>query len=310
MKEKTLVVMAAGMGSRFGGLKQIEPVGPHGEFILDYSIYDAIKAGFNKVVFVIKEENSEVFKNTIGKRIEDKIKVEYAYQSLSDLPSGFNVPVDRVKPWGTGHAIYAARKYINGSFGIINADDFYGRDAFMVLSNFFDTRENSDKYIYGIVGYEVGKTMTENGSVKRGVIETDNFNNIESIEECTISKNDFGDIIADPLDLLSGKETGNTRILKEDYPVNMNLIGVDETFMEYLSNDLENFLNNMKDPLKSEYGLPYALLKSMREGVSNIKLLTTTSKWYGMTYREDLVELKNGINKLIEDGEYKEDLWS
>ena len=310
MKEKTLVVMAAGMGSRFGGLKQIEPVGPTGEFILDYSIYDAIIAGFNKVVFVIKEENSEIFKSTIGKRIEDKIKVEYAYQLLNDLPSGFNVPDGRIKPWGTAHAIYAARKYINGDFGIINADDFYGRDAFMVLSKFFDEKENSDKEVYSIVGYHVGKTMTDHGSVKRGVIECDSNNNLVSIEECTISKNDSGEIIADPLDLLSGKETGNIRVIDEEYPVNMNLIGVDKSFMNYLENDIVNFLNNMKDPLKSEYGLPYVLLKTMREGKSIVKLLNTTSKWYGMTYREDLEELKSGINKLISEGEYKEDLWS
>ncbi len=309
MKEKTLVVMAAGMGSRFGGLKQIEPVGPSGEFILDYSIYDAIKAGFNKVVFVIKEENSEVFKSTIGVRIEDKIEVNYAYQRLDDLPEGFNVPIGRVKPWGTAHAIYAARKYINGPFGIINADDFYGRDAFMVLSNFFDNL-NNDETTYSIVGYNVGKTMTEYGSVKRGVIESDENNNLLSIEECTISKDSNGKIIADPLDLLSGKETGNIRELKEDYPVNMNLIGVDKSFINYLEEDIVNFLNNMKDPLKSEYGLPYVLLKTIRVGKSTVKLLTTTSKWYGMTYREDLVELKSGIKKLIDEGIYKEDLWS
>ena len=300
----TLVVMAAGMGSRFGGLKQIEPVGPHGEFILDYSIYDAIRAGFKKVVFVIKEENYEVFKNTIGKRIEEKIKVEYAFQKLDDLPEGYSVPDGRIKPWGTAHAIYAAREFINGDFSIINADDFYGKDAFLVLADFFKNKDSkSAKNQYAIVAYHVGNTMTENGAVKRGVCKSDEEGNLVSITECSIDKNEEGKIIANPL------ETDEYYEVDFETPVSMNLMGVDKSLVDYIKDDFIYFLEHMKNPLTSEYGLPAALLDTIRKDMSNVKLLKTSSKWYGMTYREDLEELKNGINSLIEKGDYKEDLW-
>ncbi len=303
--ELTLVVMAAGMGSRFGGLKQIEPVGPHGEFILDYSIYDAIRAGFKKVVFVIKEENYEVFKNTIGKRIEEKIKVEYAFQKLDDLPNGYSVPEGRIKPWGTAHAIYAAREFINSDFAIINADDFYGKDAFLVLADFFKNKDSkSAKNQYGIVAYHVGNTMTENGAVKRGVCESDEEGNLVSITECSIDKNEMGKIIANPL------ETDEYYEIEFDTPVSMNLMGVDKSLVDYIKSDFVFFLEHMKNPLTSEYGLPAALLDTIRKDMSEVKLLKTSSKWYGMTYREDLEELKNGINSLIEKGDYKEDLWA
>lgn len=302
-KELTLVVMAAGMGSRFGGLKQIEPVGPNGEFILDYSIYDAIRAGFNKVVFVIKEENYELFKNTIGNRIESKIKVEYAFQKLEDIPEEYEVPENRVKPWGTAHAIYTVRDYINGDFGIINADDFYGKDAFQVLSDFFKNKEVKDKNIYSIVGYKVGNTMTENGAVKRGVCKVDEEGNLKSITECSIDKNEEGKIIANPL------ETDEYFEVDFDDPVSMNLMGVDKTLIDYICQDIKYFMEHKKDPLTSEYGLPAALLDTVRKGMSEVKLLKTESKWYGITYREDLDELKNGINSLIEKGVYKKDLW-
>lgn len=303
--ELTLVVMAAGMGSRFGGLKQIEPVGPHGEFILDYSIYDAIRAGFKKVVFVIKEENYEIFKSTIGKRIEEKIKVEYAFQKLDDLPNGYSVPEGRVKPWGTAHAIYSAREFINGDFAIINADDFYGKDAFLVLADFFKNKDRkSAKNQYGIVAYHVGNTMTENGAVKRGVCESDEEGNLVSITECSIDKNEMGKIIANPL------ETDEYYEIEFDTPVSMNLMGVDKSLVDYIKSDFVFFLEHMKNPLTSEYGLPAALLDTIRKDMSEVKLLKTSSKWYGMTYREDLEELKNGINSLIERGDYKEDLWA
>ena len=302
-KELTLVVMAAGMGSRFGGLKQIEPVGPNGEFILDYSIYDAIKAGFNKVVFVIKEENYELFKSTIGNRIESKIKVEYAFQKLEDIPEGYEVPEGRVKPWGTAHAIYTARDYIGGDFGIINADDFYGRDAFQVLSDFFKNKEVKDKNIYSIVAYKVGNTMTENGAVKRGVCKVDESGNLKSITECSIDKNEEGKIIANPL------ETDEYFEVDFDDPVSMNLMGVDKTLIDYIKEDIKYFMEHKLNPLTSEYGLPSALLDTVRKNMSEVKLLKTESKWYGITYREDLDELKRGINSLKEKGDYKEDLW-
>ena len=189
MKDKTLVIMAAGMGSRFGGLKQIEPVGPNGEFIIDYSIYDAIKAGFNKVVFIIKEENYEIFKKTIGDRINGHIAVDYVFQKLDNLPEGYSVPMNRVKPWGTSHAIMSCYLKVNEDFIVINADDFYGRDAFMVASKFLDDRAKNNWQEYAIIGYRAINTITENGAVKRGVCELDGIylkNLIES--ELTLAK--------------------------------------------------------------------------------------------------------------------------
>lgn len=198
MKEKdlTLLIMAAGMGSRFGGLKQIEPVGPNDEFIIDYSVYDAIKAGFNKIVFIIKKENYEVFKETIGKRIEDKIKVEYAFQDLNNLPAGYTCPPDRTKPWGTAHAILAAKDIIHEPFAIINSDDFYGRDAYQVISKFLNDEKKENTY--ALVGYHVKNTLTENGSVKRGVCKINN-NLLESIIESSVIEEN-GIITASPLD--------------------------------------------------------------------------------------------------------------
>lgn len=302
--ELTLVVMAAGMGSRFGGLKQIEPVGPNGEFILDYSIYDAIRAGFNKVVFVIKEENFEIFKNTVGKRIEEKIKVEYAFQKIDDVPEGVNIPSERIKPWGTAHAIYAARNYINGDFGIINADDFYGKDAFQVLADFFKNKgTNNEKNLYGIVAYHVGNTMTLYGAVKRGVCFCDEDNNLVKTVECSVDKNEDGDIIASSL--------LTDEVFKLDFtsPVSMNLIGCDKSFMTYLEKDITKFFNNLTDELKGEYFIPNVLLGTIKDNYADVKMLSTTSKWYGLTYKEDLKDLKEGIKELINKGEYKENLW-
>ena len=191
----TLLIMAAGMGSRFGGLKQIEPFGPNGEFIIDYSIYDAIKAGFNKVVFIIKEENYDIFRETVGKRIEDKINVEYAFQRLEDIPEEFTLPEERIKPLGTGQAILSSKNVIHENFAVINSDDFYGRDAFLVAANFL---KNTDSNTYGMVGYKVVNTLTENGSVKRGVCEADNDYLTKIIESSIIKEN--GVITASPLD--------------------------------------------------------------------------------------------------------------
>ena len=195
-KELTLVILAAGMGSRFGGLKQVEPIGPNGEFLLDYSIYDAIRAGFSKVVFIIKEENYDLFRETVGKRIEGKIKVEYAFQDIKDIPDEVIVSEDREKPWGTGHAVLAARKVVDGNFVMINSDDFYGRDAYIKIKEFFDNL--TDPNCYAMVAFRVSNTMTENGSVKRGVCESkDGY--LTNIIESSIEKVD-DKIIASPLD--------------------------------------------------------------------------------------------------------------
>lgn len=298
-KDLTLLVLAAGMGSRFGGLKQIEPVGPNGEFIIDYSVYDAIEAGFNKVVFIIKEENYELFKETIGKRIEDKIKVEYAFQKLEDVPEGVEIPKDRVKPLGTSHAVYAARNVIKENFATINADDFYGRDAYMKAAEFLKNCKDNE---YGNVAYKTGNTLTENGSVKRGVIFENNGNLTRLVESGIVEKNGLAE--CSPLD---GSETFTTSL---EQPVSMNLFCLTPKIMEYISNNIKVFFTDPNNDLNtSEYLLPNAVFASSVEENNPIKVITTDSKYLGMTYREDLEVLKAGIKDLVDKGVYKNDLW-
>ena len=298
-KDLTLLVLAAGMGSRFGGLKQIEPVGPNGEFIIDYSVYDAICAGFNKVVFVIKEENYELFKNTIGKRIEDKIKVEYAFQKLTDVPEGIEIPKERVKPLGTAQAIYAARFVINENFAIVNADDFYGREGLMKAAEFLRNAKDGE---YANVSYKAGNTMSENGAVKRGVIFHEN-GYITNLVESSIEEVN-GKVIATPL---SGDETFE---IDKDTPVSMNLFCFTPKIFDYIKDNMKSFFLSQTDLLKCEYLIPTVAFESSKYNNKPIKYIQTDSKYYGMTYREDLEELKNGILKEIENGTYKKDLWS
>jgi len=296
----TLLILAAGMGSRFGGLKQIEPVGPNGEFIIDYSIYDAIKAGFNKVVFIIKEENYEVFKETIGKRVEDKINVEYVFQKLEDLPEGYTCPSDRVKPWGTAHAILAARNNISEPFAIINADDFYGRDAYFVASKFL--KEEKEKDEYALVGYKVKNTLTENGSVKRGVCKLNNNYLEELIESSIIEEN--GIITATPLD------SNESFIVTEDTYVSMNMLCFYPNLFPYIEKHFPGFLEENKDNiLKCEYLIPDILTMATKEDYAKTKVLPTTAKWEGVTYKEDKESVVNAIQKLVDDGIYPQDLW-
>ena len=299
MKEKTLVILAAGMGSRFGGLKQIEPVGPNGEFIIDYSIYDAIRYGFNKVVFIIKEENYEVFKETIGKRIENHVKVEYVFQSFNEIPEGVIIPEDRVKPFGTGQALYCARKNINGPFAVISADDFYGPESFELLSKSLDNQNE-----YSIIGYKVSNTITENGSVKRGVVFEDENHNLVSIKESKVERID-GVITCDTLD---GKEHFT---VEDDHPVSMLMNGFQKEFIDFLTNDINSFFSENKNDLSTcEYLLPDVMEKYLKENNINFKVIYTPSKWYGMTYKEDSIIVKNNIKNMIEKGIYKNDLWS
>lgn len=299
-KDLTLLIMAAGMGSRFGGLKQIEPFGPNGEFIIDYSIYDAIKAGFNKVVFIIKEENYDIFRETVGKRIEDKVKVEYVFQRLSDIPEGYTLPDTRVKPLGTGQAILASKNVINEPFAVINSDDFYGRDAYMVIADFL--KGTSDN-LYGLVGYQIKNTLTENGSVKRGVINADSDNLAGIIESSIIEEN--GVITASPLD---GRDsfTMNSNDL-----VSMNMLGFTPTLYPYLEKKLVEFLDKNKDDLSScEFLIPDVLTDAIKEGYAKTKVLSTTAKWEGVTYKEDKDGVVKAIRKLIDEGEYPENLWN
>ena len=302
MKEKnlTLLIMAAGMGSRFGGLKQIEPVGPNDEFIIDYSVYDAIKAGFNKIVFIIKKENYDVFKETIGKRVEDKIKVEYAFQDLNDLPAGYTCPDDRVKPWGTAHAILSAKNLINEPFAIINSDDFYGRDAYNTISNFL--KEEKEENTYAVVGYHVINTLTENGAVKRGVCKVDG-NKLEKLVESSVIKEN-GIITATPLDGSMPFE------IKDDTYVSMNMLGFNPSIFPYIEEHFPKFLDNNKDNiLKCEYLIPDVLAMATAENYAKTLVIPTTAKWEGVTYKEDKESVVNAIDELIKDGVYPQNLW-
>ena len=295
----TLVIMAAGMGSRFGVLKQIEPGGPNNEFLIDYSIYDAIKCGFSKVVFVIKEENYDIFKSTIGKRLEDKIKVCYAFQKMDDLPIGYDIPKERVKPLGTAQAIYAARSFVDGDFVVINSDDFYGREAYLEAYNFF----LNNKIDYCNIAYKVGNTMTLNGSVKRGVIyEEDGY--LMNLIESKIEKQD-DKIKATPLD---GRESF---IIDEETLVSMNMLGFRKNIFEYIEKEFPKFLDSHKeDILTCEFLIPDVLYKAKEEGFASVKVIKTDAKWHGVTYKEDKIDVVNSIKQMIKDGIYPDKLWS
>lgn len=302
-KDVTLVILAAGMGSRFGGLKQIEPMGPSDEFIIDYSVYDAIKAGFNKIVFIIKRENYELFKETIGKRVEPHIKVEYAFQELNNLPNGWNIPSGRMKPLGTAHAVLCAKDYVNEPFAMINSDDFYGRDAFTKAYDFLSNTDiNSSKY--GMIGYMVANTLTENGSVKRGVCEVDSNNYLKSITESKIEK--IGnEIVASPLD------GSDSFTVNSDDTVSMNFLLFTPSIFGYIEEGFSKFfMDNKEDLLTSEYLIPDVVSNLIKNGRASMKVIRTTASWHGVTYREDTPDVKNSIKKLVDEGEYKENLWS
>ena len=296
---KTLVILAAGMGSRFGGLKQIEPIGPNGEFIIDYSVYDAIKAGFNKVVFIIKEENYDIFRKTIGSRIEDKIKVEYAFQKMEDIPDGYTLPKERVKPLGTGQAILSCKHLINENFVVINSDDFYGRDAYFVASNFLNNANNNN---YGLVGYKVDNTLTINGSVKRGVCKTkdDKLNGI--IESSIIKENNI--ITASPLD------GSSSFTMKNNDLVSMNMLLFTPTIFPFLEDEFKSFMEKNKNDLMScEFLIPDVLTDAINSKYATVSVLSTTAKWEGVTYKEDKDGVVMAIRKLIDEGVYPQKLW-
>lgn len=293
----TLVIMAAGLGSRFGGLKQIEPVGPNGELLIDYSIYDAIEAGFDKVVFIIKEENYEIFRDKIGKNIEGKVKVEYAFQSLDKIPEGIELPTDRVKPLGTGQALYCAKNFIDGPFAIISADDFYGREPFKLL---IESLKNPEEY--SVIGYKIGNTLTENGSVKRGVCFAED-GILKSIVESKVEKID-GVIIGEPLDGRPKYE------MEEDHPVSMLMYGMHPSIIEFLNEDIVKFFKDENLDLNTcEYLLPTTLSDYQEQKSVSVKLLPTSSVWKGITYASDLDELKEYIRELIDSGEYPNNLY-
>ena len=305
MKEPTLVVMAAGMGSRYGGLKQIDPIGPGGEIIIDYSIFDAVRAGFKRVVFIIKKELHETFKEVIGDRISQYIQVDYAFQELSDLPAGYEIPADRVKPWGTGHAVMAARKIVDGPFAVINADDFYGPGAFTALYDFLSSVDNDAEgaYPFALAGYTVENTLTENGTVARGVCEIENGYMTNITERTKIKK--FGE---------HAKFTEDDGETWEDIAtgaiVSMNTWGFTAAMMDELEARFGAFLDKAlkENPLKAEYFLPSVVDALIKEGKASVKVLNTGEKWYGVTYREDRPAVQAAIGSMM-GTKYPETLW-
>lgn len=301
--DKTLLIMAAGMGSRYGGLKQIEPVGPNGEFMIDYSIYDAIMAGFKKVICIIKEENLEVFEETVGARIKEHIPVEYVFQKMEDLPQGYSVPEGRVKPWGTAHAILAAKDLINGKFVVINADDFYGRDAYFVVSKFLDELDDKNSTNYGLVGYKVKNTLTENGGVKRGVCEEDN-GYLKKLTESIVEEQD-GVIIATPLD------GSSSFTVASETRVSMNMFGFTPEIFNYIEKTFPEFLESHKETIeKCEFLIPDVLEDAVRKNKATVTMLKTNAMWQGVTYKEDKEIVVKAIRKLIDEKEYPENLWN
>ena len=296
-----LVILAAGMGSRFGGLKQMEKMDEAGNFLLDYSVYDAKRAGFDSVVFIIKKAFYEEFKNSIGKRVEKIIKVEYAFQELDDLPEGFKVPEGREKPWGTAHAIYAARNLIREDFIIINGDDFYGKDTYQVAHDYLASLPKGSKGQYANVAFKVSNTMTENGSVKRGVaFEKDGY--LTSLVESSIERKD-GKIVCSPLDGSKPFEVG------EDQPVSMNLFCFNLDIMNQLEERFPAWLKENINVPKSEFLIPTVVDELVKEGKASLKLLSTSSVWFGVTYKEDKPAVVASLKKLVEKGEYKEGLY-
>ena len=298
MKEPVLVIMAAGMGSRFGGLKQIEPVGPNGEIIADYSVYDAIRAGFDKVIFIIRESNLEYFKENISSKFENKIKVEYAFQELNRIPKDVKLPENRIKMLGTGHALLCAKSLIDSDFVLINSDDFYGFDSYKIASKFFE--ESKDDLEYLSVNYPFNITSSENGAVKRGVIFTKDEYMINNLE-CEISKNN-GKYIAKELD------SNNVFEIEENQAVSVNFFGLKKTFLKYLEEEFNEFIHGKIDE-KNEFLLPTIIKKGIENNDYKVKCKISTSKWMGITYKEDLPKLKKDLQELIKKGEYPEKLW-
>jgi UTP-glucose-1-phosphate uridylyltransferase len=299
----TLLIMAAGMGSRFGGLKQMQGVGPGGETLLDYSIFDALRAGFGKVVFIVRREMEADFRERIGKHWESKVSVSYAFQELSDLPSGFQAPPARQKPWGTGHAIYSARQAVHEPFAVLNADDYYGPHTFQVMGDFLKNIREIQSIHYAMVGYKLANTLSEFGTVSRGLCEADLEGDLKKIvERLKVRKTASG---AEYLD-----ETGRVHALKGDELVSMNIWGCTPAIFPQLENLLRNFLAQQGDVEKSEFLIPKAIDLLIHQKQVVIKILPTHDSWFGLTYPEDREQAKVSIKRLISEGVYPENLWT
>jgi len=301
-KDITLVIMAAGMGSRFGGLKQITPMGPNDEFIIDYSVYDAIRAGFNKIIFIIKEENYKIFKETIGKRVEPHIKTEYVFQTNEILTQEYqDLLANREKPLGTGHAILCAKEKVHEPFAIINADDFYGKDAYIKAANYL---KNMTEENYGIVAYRLGNTLTPNGSAKRGVCEVTEDNNLIKLTESNVILKGEEVEVA-PLDGSPVFTTSKNTI------ASMNFLLFDTSLFDILEVKMQEFLEENKNDLsKCEFLIPIILNEYAEENQGKVKVIETTANWYGVTYKEDSEIVMAALKEMTDNNTYPKDLWN
>lgn len=304
MDKPVLVILAAGMGSRYGGLKQIDPVDEEGHKIIDFSIYDAMRAGFQKVIFIIKKENEEDFRTCVGDAVSRHMEVEYVFQDMEKVPEGFQIPEGRVKPWGTAHAILCCKDVIKEPFAVINADDYYGKSAFQTLYDFLTTHQDGEKYTYANVGYELGNTLTDNGSVARGCCVTDENGFLVTIAERTqIEKRDGA---------AAYTEDGEHYIpLPLDTPVSMNMWGFTPSVMGELDRAVNQFFQTevAKNPMKAECFLPIEVDKMLKRGTVTVEILSSKDKWFGVTYKEDKPFVMQSIANLKKQGVYPKKLW-
>lgn len=298
----TLLVLAAGMGSRYGGLKQMDPMGPNGETVLDYSVFDAIRAGFTRVVFVLRKDFADDFKEQVGSRFADKIKVEYAFQDLDDLPEGFSLPEGRNKPWGTTHAVLAARELLNEPFAVINADDFYGSDSYVQISKYFSMQHANDgKDHYCMVGYDLNNTLSDHGTVNRGICKLDGKLLVDVEEHLEIKKDATG--------VCKGKNLADELV---EIPVNaiasMNFWGFQPSIIEHFTTHFIEFLKQRGTEMKSECYIPTVVDALIKNEQADCEVLETTSTWFGVTYPDDKEKVVQSINQLIENGDYPSSL--
>jgi NDP-sugar pyrophosphorylase family protein len=299
--QPTLLILAAGMASRYGSMKQIQSFGPGGETIMDYSIYDAIRAGFKKVVFIIRKEFAQDFQGIFEEKLKGKVEIDYVYQDLNAFVDGFQVPADRSKPWGTAHAVLCARDQVKEPFAVINADDFYGRDAFEKAYKFLTGDVNAKTY--SIIGYELLKTLSDHGTVNRGVCQVDNEGNLTGIaERLNISRQEDGRIICD-----DGQEPKEIPV---DSKVSMNFWCFDNSIFSYSQTLFKEFLAESGNQPKSEFFIPIVADRFINDKVGKIKVIPTSSQWFGVTYKEDAPAVTESLNKLVESGEYPPRLWN
>ncbi len=300
-----LLVMAAGLGSRYGGLKQMDPIGPDGELIIDYSLHDAMRAGFERAVLVINQKNEADFRDVIGTRAGKHIRIDYAFQQLNDIPTGFSIPKGREKPWGTGHAVLAARKLIDGPFAVINADDYYGPEAFKTMYDFLSSSKDDEVYHYCMISYRIENTLTENGTVSRGICGSDAAGNLCGLTERTkIRRLEDGRI--------AFTEDGeNWTEIPEGTPVSMNLFGFTASMMKELEIAFRKALPKIleENPLKGEFYLPGAVSSLIEAGKADVRLLMSSDKWYGVTYREDRPGVVEAMREKADAGLYSRPLW-